>query len=137
MNRLAEQSRADFIFVLNPDTELDEGCLENCWRGRDRTIGFAICEARQYPREHPKRRFCQRRNQLVFGRRSADPREAFDEVGGFDDRLYFMYCEDVDLSWKLWLRAGSAFMSRMPGPAFHAGSITGKRRTRENYYSFP
>src|SRR5438874_9790959 len=27
MNRLARQSRAEFMFILNPDTEMDEGCL--------------------------------------------------------------------------------------------------------------
>lgn len=40
----------------------------------------------------------------VAGTYVALRREAFDAVGGFDDR-YFMYMEDVDLCWRLW-RAG-------------------------------
>ena len=30
------------------------------------------------------------------------PADVFERVGGFDDR-YFMFFEDVDLGWRLWL----------------------------------
>jgi GT2 family glycosyltransferase/glycosyltransferase involved in cell wall biosynthesis len=41
---------------------------------------------------------------VLFGTGSAllVRREAFEEVGGFDER-YFMFFEDVDLGWRLWL----------------------------------
>lgn len=41
---------------------------------------------------------------VLFGTGSAlvVRRSAFDEVGGFDER-YFMFFEDVDLGWRLWL----------------------------------
>jgi GT2 family glycosyltransferase len=31
------------------------------------------------------------------------PRQLFTELGGFDES-YFLYCEDVDLCWRAWLR---------------------------------
>jgi len=41
---------------------------------------------------------------VLFGTGSAlvVRRSAFEQVGGFDDR-YFMFFEDVDLGWRLWL----------------------------------
>jgi len=54
MNRLAGQSQSEFMFILNPDTEIDEGCLEKLVARAEADDRIAICEARQYPREHPK-----------------------------------------------------------------------------------
>lgn len=42
----------------------------------------------------------------VSGAFMALRREAFDGIGGFDER-YFMYVEDVDLCWRMWQRGWS------------------------------
>lgn len=138
VNRLAAQSRSEFMFVLNPDTRLEPGCLEALLaRARsDRRIG--ICDAKQLPREHPKAwdpatgetTWCSGAAALIR-------REAFDEVGGFDDRLFFMYCEDIDLSWKLWLKGWKCvYVSDAAVQHFTQDLAPGKRRTLENYFSF-
>ena len=64
-------------------------------------------------------------------------RKAFDEVGEFDERLYFMYCEDVDLSWKLWLQGWKCiYLSDAAVRHFTQDLLPGKKRTQENYFSF-
>jgi GT2 family glycosyltransferase len=138
VNRLAGQSRSEFMFILNPDTEIDEGCLEKLL-ARARSDGrIAICEARQYPREHPKA-FDPETGETTWcsGAAALIRREAFEEVGQFDERLYFMYCEDVDLSWKLWLRGWKCTYLPAAGVRhFTQDLLPGKRRTQENYFSF-
>jgi GT2 family glycosyltransferase len=48
-----------------------------------------------------------------------------------------MYCEDVDLSWKLWLRGWKCIYVPEAGVRhFTQDLLPGKRRTKENYYSF-
>jgi GT2 family glycosyltransferase len=138
VNLLANQTCGKFMFLLNPDTQLEPGCLETLLaRARsDERIG--ICEARQAPREHHKAwdpatgetTWCSGAAALIR-------REAFEAVGGFDERLFFMYCEDVDLSWKLWLSGWKCVYE----PAavvqhFTQDVVPGKRRTLENYFSF-
>jgi GT2 family glycosyltransferase len=138
MNLLASQSESEFMFLLNPDAQLETGCLEALLsRARvDDRVG--ICDARQTPREHPKAwdpstgetTWCSGAAALVR-------RKAFEDVGGFDERLFFMYCEDVDLSWKLWLKGWKCVYE----PAaviqhFTQDVVPGKRRTQENYFSF-
>ena len=126
------------MFLLNPDTELEAGCLETLLdRARaDRRIG--ICEARQYPREHPKvydavtgeTTWCSGAAALIR-------KTAFDEAGAFDERLYFMYCEDIDLSWRMWLRGWKCVYAPDAVVRHFTQDLTpGKRRTLENYYNF-
>jgi len=43
MNRLAAQSRAEFMFILNPDTEIDEGCLEKLVERMQSDDRIGIC----------------------------------------------------------------------------------------------
>jgi len=60
----------------------------------------ALIEALQFPAEHPKAY-----NPYTFetswasGACLAIPRTLFEQGGGFDE-TFFMYCEDVDLSWR-------------------------------------
>ncbi len=58
----------------------------------------------------------------VSGSCFAARREAFDAVGGFDQR-YFMYAEDVDLCWRLW-RAGWRVRYEPAGRVVHAGGVS-------------
>jgi GT2 family glycosyltransferase len=138
MNLLARQSRGEFMFLLNPDTTLEPGCLEALVARALSDPRIAICEARQYPREHPKIRdsatgettWCSCAAALIR-------RTAFVEVGGFDAQLYFMYCEDIDFSWRLWRRAWKCiYVSEAVVQHFTQDLLPGKRRTWENYYSF-
>jgi GT2 family glycosyltransferase len=138
MNRLAGLSQSEFIFLLNPDTEMDEGCVEKLLERIQSDSRIAICEARQYPREHPKAVEPETgETTWCSGAAALIRRKAFDEVGQFDERLYFMYCEDIDLSWKLWLRGWKCiYLPEAAVRHFTQDLLPGKVRTRENYYSF-
>jgi GT2 family glycosyltransferase len=138
MNLLSRQGKSEFIFVLNPDTELEAGCLEKLARRMDTDNRIAVCEARQTPREHPKA-FDPVSGETTWcsGAAALIRRTAFDEIGGFDERLFFMYCEDVDLSWKLWLRGWKCIYVRDAVVRhFTQDLVPRKRRTRENYFDF-
>jgi GT2 family glycosyltransferase len=138
VNRLARQGKGRFLFLLNPDTELQAECLERLLEKARSDARIGICEARQSPREHPKTvdpatgetTWCSGAAALVR-------REAFEEVGGFDEQLFFMYCEDVDLSWKLWLRNWKCLYVPAAEVRHWTQDLTpGKKRTQENYFSF-
>jgi GT2 family glycosyltransferase len=138
MNLLAAQSQADFMFLLNPDTRLEAGCLETLLTRAQADSRIGICDAKQLPREHPKAwdpltgetSWCSGAAALIR-------RKAFDEVGGFDEQLFFMYCEDIDLSWKLWLKNWKCVYVPAAAVQHFTQDLTpGKRRTLENYFSF-
>jgi len=125
------------MFLLNPDTRLEKGCLETLLAKASSDPRIGICDAKQLPREHPKAwdkstgetSWCSGAAALVR-------REAFDQVGGFDER-FFMYCEDVDLSWKLWLKGWKCiYVPTAIVRHFTQDLAPGKRRTLENYFSF-
>jgi len=137
VNLLAAQSQGRFMFLLNPDTRLEKGCLETLLAKASSDPRIGICDAKQLPREHPKAwdkstgetSWCSGAAALVR-------REAFDQVGGFDER-FFMYCEDVDLSWKLWLKGWKCiYVPTAIVWHFTQDLAPGKRRTLENYFSF-
>jgi len=138
VNLLARQGRGEFLFLLNPDTELEQGCLEQLL---DRALGdsaIGMCEARQQPREHWKI-YDPKTGETTWctGAAVLVRRKAFEELSGFDERIFFMYCEDVDLSWKLWLRGWKCMY--VPGAVvrhYNQDIIPGKTRTIENYFSF-
>jgi GT2 family glycosyltransferase len=138
VNLLAGQSRSEFLFLLNPDTQLEPGCLETLLDRARSDDRVGICDARQSPREHPKA-WDRSTGETTWcsGAAALIRRKAFEEVGGFDEHLFFMYCEDVDLSWKLWLKGWKCLYE----PAavvqhFTQDVVPGKRRTLENYFSF-
>jgi len=138
MNLLARQSRGDFMFLLNPDTELESGCIERLTSCMEADPRIGVCEARQSPREHPKAADpITGETTWCSGAAALIRRTAFNEVGGFDERLFFMYCEDVDLSWKFWLRGWKCIYLKEALVRHFTGDLTvGKKRTLENYFSF-
>lgn len=108
---------ATHYFCLNPDGYLHPNALTELYKA----ILFhklpALIEARQFPSEHPKDYDAET---IETNWNSAGcliiPRFLFDLTGGFDER-FFMYCEDVDLSWRVW---GSGYRCLVaPNALFH------------------
>jgi len=138
VNLLARQGKAEFVFLLNPDAELEPGCLETLLKTAQGDPRIGICDARQSPREHPKA-WDRSTGETTWcsGAAALLRREAFEEVGGFDQDLYFMYCEDVDLSWKLWFQGWKCvYEPKAVVRHYTQDLLPGKKRTVENYFSF-
>lgn len=138
-NRLAAEDDSELRVMANPDVIITGDTLgQLVERLEDTTIGAV--EAKQLPLEHPKDydvrsgitswvagAFCMVRSAL------------FDELGGYDHESFFMYCDDVDLSWRI--RERGFGVAIVPAAlAFHdkrIGSSSGvlEPTSAERYYS--
>jgi len=103
----AKHATSDLLFFLNADTEFYSDTLSNLEIEiqKDIDTDFKTWELRQAPYEHPK--FY---DPISFetswssGAAVVIDKAVFNKIKGFDDNI-FMYCEDVDISWRIQ-RAG-------------------------------
>lgn len=98
--RTAFNDGFDIYIAINPDGALHPDAVKALIQMMQAADGRAIIEALQFPSEHPKP---YNENTLdtpwVSGACLAIPKAAFLDLGGFDEE-FFMYCEDVDISWR-------------------------------------
>jgi GT2 family glycosyltransferase len=101
-NAAAKGGEGEFILLLNHDAELTKDCLHQLLAAaRADAANVAAWEARQAPYEHPKVYDpVTLETPWVSGACVLLRRSAFEAIGGFDEK-FFMYGEDVDLSWRL------------------------------------
>lgn len=99
-NRLADGLSSDSLLVMNPDVVVSPRALGSLISVA-RANPSSIVEAKQLPIEHPKD------YDVPTGRTSwasmacsLIPAPAFVALGGFDAASFFMYCDDVDFSWR-------------------------------------
>lgn len=106
-NAGARAGTAPWIFFLNLDTEIWPDCMTRLAQAAQAAgPEVAALECRQLPYEtgHEIDPVTME-VPWASGAAVLVRREAFAAAGGFDEHL-FMYCEDVDLSWRLRARGG-------------------------------
>ncbi len=90
----------DYYIGVNPDGFFEGEAIASLVRMSAQKQGRALIEAVQFPEEHPKvyhpKTF---ETNWISGACFIYPRQIWEELGGFDEH-FFLYCEDVDLSWR-------------------------------------
>lgn len=121
-NRLAAETECDLLVILNPDGQMAPDCVSALRRSL--APGVGIVEARQVPLEHPKT-FTRGTGETSWASTACamTPRTAFEEVDGFDSATFFLYCDDVDYSWRLRL-AGYRVLYQPAAAIFHDKRLT-------------
>ena len=135
VNYLFERVSPESCFLLvNPDAMPMPGCIDRLLTTyHERSAG--LVEARQWPSEHPKEYDSQTGwTPWASGSFVLIASEAFRRLGGFDP-LYFLYNEDVDLSWRAWLH-GIPVVYEPRAMCAHFTGLLSYRPTRFYYEHF-
>jgi len=124
--RAAFDAGAEIYIAINPDGILHPDAVLALVQMAQAASGKALVEALQFPLEHPKPYDAVTLDTpWVAGACLAIPRSAFEDLGGFDEN-FFMYCEDVDISWRA--RANGYALKTCPRALFlHA--VTNREQT--------
>jgi len=124
-NRLGASCNTDYMLIMNPDVvvcpRLFSGMLEPLL---DPNSDAGLVEARQTPVEHPKE----------YDRKTLETEwsatacamfstETFRALDGFDSNTFFLYCDDVDFSWRVRL-LGKKLIYRPDCVVFHAKRLS-------------
>lgn len=136
-NVLALLSDCDLILILNPDALLAPDTLSVLMSTVIKDVELA--DARQVPLEHPKDYDpLTGDSSWASGACSLTTREAFERIGGFDHETFFMYCDDVDYSWRVKL-SGGRVVHQPAARVFHDKRLTTEGEIQassaEIYYS--
>jgi GT2 family glycosyltransferase len=135
-NLAAKTAAGEFLLFLNNDTWMDPECLERLLSGvmtagvsaacplileydsdEIQSMGaagfdiFGLATERRFPAGSVPAPIL-----MPEGCAYLISREKFFEVGGFDPK-FFMYAEEYDLSWRVWLSGGSAAL--IPAARLH------------------
>lgn len=137
-NRLAEHNAADVLLIRNPDVVVSPRLLEVMLASLRRP-GVGMVEAKQLPIEHPKD-YDATTGETGWATTACAMFSAaiFRKVGGFDAESFFLYCDDVDFSWKVRLE-GYKVVFQPHAVAFHDKRLSAQGRWQpsaaERYYS--
>lgn len=137
-NLLAKRTKSDYILIMNPDVKVAPDCLREALKVfADQRVGMV--EARQTPMEHSKE-YDVNTLETPWATTACAMirRSVFDEICGFDHETFFLYCDDLDFSWRLRL-AGYKIIYQPRCVAYHAKTLSADGRWQptaaEVYYS--
>lgn len=136
-NRAAEVARGRYLYFISPDTWLEPECVAELYRtAEQRRAGAVSSTVLQYDGNAPENvpavgfDFCGN----AVARNGPPPeellfpaafffvrRDAFERVGGMDGR-YYLYCEEMDLGWRLWV-AGERIVPAPGARIHHKGAV--------------
>lgn len=137
-NRLGEACDTDYMMIMNPDIIMEPDCIaELMMPFADAKVG--LTEARQTPLELSK----------IYNLNTLETEWAstacctfrtsiFHKLQGFDYKTFFMYCDDLDFSWRLRLE-GYKIIYNPNAIVYHAKNLSNnggwKPTAAEIYYS--
>ena len=137
-NRLLERAAGDLVMIANPDI-LSAPTLFGELISTLGRPGVGLAEARQLPIEHPKDYDAETgetgwaSTACVIG-----PTRLFRKLGGFDAETFFLYCDDVDFSWRVRL-AGLKIVHQPAAVVYHDKRLNNDGSwmpsSAERYYS--
>jgi len=96
----SEVDAPDFVLIMNPDVMLAPDALVELARPfENRHVGMV--EARQLPIEHPKE-YNRVTGETGWATTACAmiPMPVIRKLRGFDHETFFLYCDDVDFSWR-------------------------------------
>lgn len=137
-NRMGADCDTDYILIMNPDIIVTPTFFSEMLRPfRDPKVGMT--EARQTPVEHHK---AYDFHTLETGWASLAcalvRTDIWNALNGIDSDSFFMYCEDVDFSWRLRL-LGYKILYCPTAPVYHAKRLSTAAKWQpshaEIYYS--
>ncbi len=119
-NILSKNWNGDYIFIINPDIICASNLFLEILKPFNSDLKVGISEARQTPIEHPKQ-YDKMTGEVSWasGVCSLVPTRIFNEIEGFDADTFFLYCEDVDFSWRVRL-AGYKIIYQPSAMVFHS-----------------
>lgn len=128
-NRLAADCDSDYLLILNPDVVVSPRLFQHMLAPfDDKSVGMV--EAKQLPIEHPKT------YEATTGVTSwattacaLTPTRVFRALEGFDSAAFFLYCDDVDYSWRV-REAGFKVIFTPAAVVFHDKRISSKGEWR-------
>lgn len=131
---LAKNCETDYLILMNPDVIFSPRFLIEAMKPFHKDdLNVGIVEGRQTPIEHPKE------YDKVTGETSWSSgactvirTDIFHQVGGYDEKTFFMYCDDVDLSWMVRL-LGEKIIYQPLAPVFHAKRLSSKGKWQATY----
>ena len=139
-NTLARNCESNYIIVENPDILMcydTISMLFEPFRVSPATTGMS--EAKQIPIEHPKY-YDPNTGETSWSSTACTmfPKHVFDLAGGFDSDSFFLYCDDVDFSWKVRLK-GFKVIYQPCAAVFHNKTLSNEAKwqstSAERYYS--
>ena len=137
-NILAKQVDSECFIIVNPDCFFFKETISSMlefWNNASTDVG--IVEGRQWPFTHPKGYdAATNRTHWASGAFCLFDTLKFQSIGGFDP-AYFMYLEDVDISWRMWINGYSVLHAPRSVIAHFTGVQHSKqdRISLERYYS--
>lgn len=126
-NLLGAECSLDYMLIMNPDVLLSPGFFVEILRPfSQESMNVGLVEGRQTPVEHPKDYNIKTGETSWASTAAAIFRtELFHELDGFDHDSFFMYCDDVDFSWRIRL-LGKSIIYQPTAVVFHAKRLSGE-----------
>ena len=137
-NKMAEGTSHTYVMIMNPDVIVSPRFFAEIMKPfKDEKVGMV--EGRQTPIEHQKE-YDIKTGETDWATTACAviPTTLFEKLNGFDSDTFFLYCDDLDFSWRVRLE-GYKIIYVPYAPAFHAKRLSSagkwKPTSAEVYYS--